>query len=193
MELRSIYGLLQVHAEIDVAEERVERPLLLLVAARRAPREARLPVSKRETRAERRSRARSRAKRGGEPLFQPEHLRARPERPPERRNDRRALQPAAAGRRRDEVAEPIRDVEMHGATARLARAGCRDGIPEAREVPEARPVFAGGFVADERAALVVVGRREQRLDGNLGVAVQRIPIRERELRAFGDDVDELGL
>ena len=55
-------------------------------------------------------------------LLEPEHLRTRPERPAERRDDRRALQPAAARRRRDQVPEAVGDVEVDGAAARLAGA-----------------------------------------------------------------------
>ena len=55
------------------------------------------------------------------------------------------------------------------------------------------PVLAGRLLADQRAALVVVLRREQRLERHvLGVAVERVAVGERELRALRDDVDELG-
>ena len=54
------------------------------------------------------------------------------------------------------------------------------------------PVLLGRVLADERAPLVVVGLREQRLQRHLAVAVERIPVGERELGALGDDVDELG-
>ena len=129
----------------------------------------------------------------GEPLLEPEHLRARPERPAERGDDRRALQPAAARRRRDHVPEAIGDVEVHGAAARLARAERRLGRAQRREAAEPRPVVGRGVVADERAPLVVVLRREQRLERDvLRVAVQRVAVGERELSALDDDVDELG-
>ena len=45
MELRRIDRLLQVQAAVDMPEEHVERPLLLLVAAGRAPRKPRLAVA----------------------------------------------------------------------------------------------------------------------------------------------------
>ena len=56
MELGRVDRLLEVEPEIDVAEERVQRPLLLLVAARRAPREVRLAVTERQPGTERRAR-----------------------------------------------------------------------------------------------------------------------------------------
>ena len=51
MELRRVDRLLQVQAEIDVPEEDVQRPLLLLVSAGRSPREVRLALAQREPRA----------------------------------------------------------------------------------------------------------------------------------------------
>ena len=45
VELGRVDRLLQVQPEIDVPDERVQRPLLLLVAAGRAPGEIRLAVS----------------------------------------------------------------------------------------------------------------------------------------------------
>src|SRR5262252_2324791 len=45
---RGVDRLLQVHAGMDVAHEQLRRPLILLVAAGRAPGEIRLPVTQRE-------------------------------------------------------------------------------------------------------------------------------------------------
>ena len=59
--------------------------------------------------------------------------------------------------------------------------------PDARAGSSARRVLA-----DERAPLVVVRLREQRLERHLAVAVERLAVGEGELRALGDDVDELG-
>jgi hypothetical protein len=50
MELGSVDRRLQVQAEVDVAEECMQRPLLLLVAARRAPGEVGAAVSQRNPR-----------------------------------------------------------------------------------------------------------------------------------------------
>ena len=88
MEVRCVDRLLQVLSQVDVAQEDVERPLLLLVAAGRAPREVRLAVAKRKAGRERRPRPRARPQRRGQPFLEPEHLRARPERPAERGNHR---------------------------------------------------------------------------------------------------------
>ena len=44
----------------------------------------------------------------------------------------------------------------------------------------------------KRAALVVVGLREECLERHLHVAVERVAVGEGELRALGDDVDALG-
>jgi len=88
VELGRVDRRLQVQAEVDVAEKRVQRPLLLLVTAWRTPRQVRLTVSKRQARAQRGSRPRPRPERRGKALLEPEHLRTRPERPAERWNDR---------------------------------------------------------------------------------------------------------
>ena len=58
VELGRVDRLLEVQTEIDVTQEDVQRPLLLLVAAGRAPREIRRTVAEREPRRERRSRTR---------------------------------------------------------------------------------------------------------------------------------------
>ena len=49
-----------------------------------------------------------------------------------------------------------------------------------------------GRFADERAPVRVVLVREKRVEGHVAIAVERVAIRERELFALGDDVDELG-
>src|SRR5262249_26859374 len=59
VELRCVDRLLEVEAAIDVSEEDVERPLLLLVAARCSPREPGLSVAQRKPRAEGRPRPRA--------------------------------------------------------------------------------------------------------------------------------------
>src|SRR5207302_4946893 len=56
VELRGVDRLLQVEPAIDVPEEDVEGPLLLLVAARRPPREPRLALTECQAGRERRAR-----------------------------------------------------------------------------------------------------------------------------------------
>src|SRR4051794_34355227 len=74
--------LLQVQPAVDVTEEDMERPLFLLIAAGRPPREPRLAVAQCEARRQRRPRPLARRERRRQPLLEPEHLRARAERPP---------------------------------------------------------------------------------------------------------------
>src|SRR5262249_1733869 len=119
---RGIDRLLQIHAGMDVAHEQLRRPLILLIAAGRAPGEIRLPVTQRERGRKRRARPFAGSERGGMSLLQPEHLGARAESKSEFRNDGRGLQPAAGRRRRHDVAGCIDDVEMHGIAAHLAHA-----------------------------------------------------------------------
>src|SRR5204863_1851864 len=108
-------------------EEGLERPLILLVAARRAEGKMRIAAPGDERRRERRPRALARLERVREPFLEPKHLRARAETESELGDHRRTPQPAAARGRGDHVPEAIDDVEMHGvASRRLAHAG-RDG------------------------------------------------------------------
>ena len=119
----------------------------------------------------------------------------RAERPAEGGDHGRALQPATARGRGDDVAEAVRDVEMHGVAARrLAGARDRDGLADAREATATRLDLRGRLVPDEGAALLRVPGREQRVERDLlGVAVEGVAVGERKLRALGHDVDELGL
>ena len=139
VELGRVDRLLQVQAESDVADEDVQRPLLLLVAAGRSPGEIGLAVAEGEPRAERRARAGARPERGGEALLEPEHLRARAERPAERGDHGRALQPAAARGRREHVPPAVDDVEVDGVAARrLPRSRRHRGLDEVRQAADAR-------------------------------------------------------
>ena len=63
VELRGVDRLLEVEPEVDVPDEDVEAPLLLLVAAGSSPGEPRLTVAERETGTERRPRPGARAER----------------------------------------------------------------------------------------------------------------------------------
>ena len=94
-------------------------PLILAVAAGRAPGEIRLAVAQRHGRRQRGARPPAGAERGRMAFFEPEHLRAGAEAEAELGDDRRRVQPAAGRRRRDHVAGLIDDVEMHGVAALL--------------------------------------------------------------------------
>src|SRR5438105_11783244 len=62
-----------VHAEVHVCEEGVQRPLVLLVAARSAERERRLALAEREGRRQRRARPLAGLERVRQALLEPEH------------------------------------------------------------------------------------------------------------------------
>jgi hypothetical protein len=102
VEVRGVDRLLEVAAEVEMAEQRVELPLVLHVAAGRADRHVGLAVAEHQSRRQRRARALPRLERVGQPLGEPEHLRARAHAEAEAGHDRRAVEPAAArgGRRR---------------------------------------------------------------------------------------------
>ena len=233
---RRVDRLLQVHAGMDVAQEELRDPLVLLVAAGRAPGEVRLAVAQRHGRRERRARPLAGRERGRMALLEPEHLRARAEAEAELRDHRRGMQPAAGRRRRHHVAVAVDDVEMHRvarhrahllalasparrprragrprhastgcADRRLARPGRADrgALPSARRslhgLAEARRSCRGGARArpDRSTSLrarVVVGVREQRLDRHVDefrIAVERVAVREGELRALDLQMDEV--
>src|SRR5437870_6608397 len=95
---RRVDRLLQVEFGMDVAQEKLRDPLILLVAAGRTPGEIRLAVAQRHGRRERGARALARRERGRMTLLEPEHLRARAEAETEIGNDRRGVQPAARRR-----------------------------------------------------------------------------------------------
>ena len=125
VEVRRVDRLLQVQPPVDVVEEDVQSPLLLLVAAGRAVREPRLAVAQDEPRRQRRARPRARDERRREALLEPEHLRARPERPAECGDRRRALEPAASKawpRRRSRTGRRRPGERCRRASARRRRA-----------------------------------------------------------------------
>src|SRR6266516_5817748 len=107
---------------MNVPQEELRGPLILLIATGRTPRQIRLAVTQRHGRAERRARALARRQCCGVIFLEPEHLRAAAEAKTQFRDHRRGLQPAAGWRRRDHVAGLVDDVEMHGVAAHLAEA-----------------------------------------------------------------------
>src|SRR5262249_19974029 len=112
--------LLQVHSGVDVAHEQLRGPLILLIAAGRAPGEIGFAVAQGERRRQRGARPLAWRERGRVAFLEPEHLRARAYTEAELGNDRRRLQPAARRGGRDHVAGLVDDVEMHGVAAHFA-------------------------------------------------------------------------
>ena len=80
--------LLQIVPGVDVAQEELRDPLVLLVAAGRAPGQIRFAVAQRHGRRQRGARALARGKCGGVILLQPEHLGAAAEAESDLGNDR---------------------------------------------------------------------------------------------------------
>ena len=200
VEARRVDRRLQVVAEDDVTQEDVQRPLVLLIAAGRSEREVREAVAERERGRERRPRPLAGRERGRQAVLEPEHLRARAERPAEL-GITGELCSHPARRRRDEIAEAVGDVEMHrvpGAhgAGRLAGAETLRSRDERRQPAAAGPELGRRVVVHEPAALVVVlGRQEPReRDVDEGrVAVEGLTVGEGELRALRDHVDVLGV
>src|SRR3954452_1029968 len=165
VDARRVDRLLQVQSAVDMPEEEVERPLVLLVAAGRAEREIWIAAAECERRRKRRARALAGLERVRQSLFEPEHLRARAQREAELRHDGRAPEPAAGRRRRREVAPPVDDVDVArvpGARG-LADSG-RGGTGDGRRQPRALtagPQLGGRGIADERASLVRVCATQQ--------------------------------
>ena len=213
MPRRGVDRLLQIHAGMDVAQEELGRPLVLLIAARRAPGEVGFAVAQSERRRERGARAFAGRERGGVARLEPEHLRARAETESEFWNDRGGLQPAAGRRRGDHVAGAVDDIEMHGVAAHLSdppdgrfagaeRADRRALAGVAPQLDDRAEAFdRAGFelqrrgFSDELAPPGVVGLREQRRHRHLDelrIAVKALAVRIGELGGFDLEMDEIG-
>ena len=138
VELGRVDRLLQVQPAIDMAQEDVKAPLLLLVATGGAPGEPGLPLAKREAGRQRRTRTRARTERRRQTFLEPEHLGPRSERPAEVRDHRRAIEPATARGGGDHVPPPVDDVDVDGvASRRLPRSCHLPGLHESRETAHA--------------------------------------------------------
>jgi hypothetical protein len=123
VELGRVDCGLEVESEVHVREEDVQRPLILLVAAGRAPRQVWIAAAQRERGRQRRTWTAPWRERARKAALEPEHLQARSEREAELGNRRGAVEPAAARGCRDEVAEAVRGIDVDGvAPRRLARA-----------------------------------------------------------------------
>ena len=66
-------------------------------------------------------------------------------------------------------------------------------LHERRQPPETRLVPGRRVLADEGTPPVVVLGREERVERYVRIAVESVAVGEGELRALGDDVDELCL
>src|SRR5262245_15760264 len=80
VEARRVDRLLEVQTPIDVVDEEVERPLVLLVAARRPKREVWLTAAERKRRGQGRPRTLTGLERVRKTFLEPEHLRTSAER-----------------------------------------------------------------------------------------------------------------
>src|SRR5579862_74491 len=137
--LRRINRCLQVETAIDVTHKDMQGPLLLLIASWRPVGEPRLAISQHQSGRKCRPGSYTGRKRRWQPFFQPEHLSARPERPTQRGNRGRTLQPTATWGRRDKIAPAVCDVEVDCVTPRWlaiakARLQCRS---KSWQLPEA--------------------------------------------------------
>ena len=194
VELRRVDRRLQVEPEVDVAEEHVQRPLVLLVAARAC---------------RRRGTALLHGERGPETASCAAACgaRATTAAPPPARTSARASR--AASRAPGMVGEPSSQPPLGVAETRLPKRSATStwtvspaivGSPEPSVASAStsrgirpRPGRSSNeaVLGDEPAALVVVLLREEPVERDVGVAVQRVAVGERELRALGDGVDEL--
>ena len=182
------------------AQEELRRPLVLLIAARRAEREP-APVGElRERRRERGARALARRERVRVLGIERRHLQPRAEREAELGDHGRGHDPAAARRRRHGVAPAstathcvvsVRPGRREAASA-PGSAGSTASVlgherPARRQPPEPRPQLERRLLGvDERAALRGVVAREQRVERDVRearVAIARVAVGERELRA----------
>ena len=131
---RIVDGGLQVHPVDHVVQEEADRPLVLLVTTRCPERHVGLALAEHQAWRQRGTRPAPWRERAGESRGQREHLAPGSQTEPQARHDRRALQPAAARSRRDEVPEAIGDVEVAG-VARAEGDRAERGIPQSRWPP----------------------------------------------------------
>ena len=127
MDGRRIQGFLNVHTEIHVVEEELQRPLVLTIAAWRAKDHKRLTVSGNQRRSQRGAGAFARSQGVGALWIQVEHLPTCAKRKPQALDDRRGTNPAAARRRSNHVAFAVNGIEMGGiANVRMPQAQVAD-------------------------------------------------------------------
>src|SRR5262245_12527589 len=135
----SIDCVLQVHLGMDVPQEELRRPLVLLITSGRAPRQIGFAVAQRERRAERCAWTLAGRKASRVLFVEPEHLRARAKSEAKFGNDRGRLKPTTRWRRRYHIAGAVNDVEVDRVAADFAQAAdrwlagakCADGKPRA--------------------------------------------------------------
>ena len=161
----------------------MQRPLVLLVAARRAERELRLAVAPDQCRRQRRARTLARRQRVRQPLLEPEHLRARAEAEAElghrpvrpaasrRSGSRRPCCPKRSTTSRWQVSPLVAGVASARRARRprprpsLRRRSARRGSRARRRT---RPEFRRRLVADQRPPLRGVLAREQHVQRDVG-------------------------
>src|SRR5262249_60581790 len=102
--------LLQVHPGMDVAQEELRGPLILLIATRRPPHEIGFTVAQCQARRQSRPRPLTRRERGGMLFVQPENLRAGPETETKFWDNRRGLVQDRRRRTRHTVTCALRQV-----------------------------------------------------------------------------------
>ena len=193
VELRRVDRLLEVQAEIDVPEEHVQRPLLLLVSAGRSPCEVR---------------ARPRAARDpGTSVVRGLAPGVSEEGSPSSSQNICARVPSGhprAGITGDECSQPPLGVTetrfpKRSATSRCTVSPCV-GSPDPAVAatsgmlgrwprPGAQAAADVSPTRVRRSSVVVGG--EQGVERHFAVAVERVAVGERELRALRYDVDEL--
>ena len=198
---RRVDGLLQVHLRGSHHHEEVERPLVLLVGARRAESQPGLAVAEGQRGAECGARPLARLQRVGMARLEVEDLSARAQGKAEGRHRRRALQPAPAGGAGDQVALPVGDVDVTGADRRIADAGLghgrrRDapGNPRRAPIRASRPELQGRLGAQQAPPLIGVSAGQQLGQGHVGearVAVPGLAVGEGQLGRLHDLVHEL--
>ena len=149
---RRVDRFLHIHIAVDVTQKELRDPLVLLIAAGRAPDQIGFAVAQRQCRRQSGARPFARHQRRRMLLVEPEHLGARAETKTELGNDRRGLQPAARRRRRHHVAGLIDDIEMHGVADHFAHAA--DGRLAGAEAADggARPLLAAHLHHAAKAA-----------------------------------------
>ena len=200
MERRRVDRRLQVEAEVDVVEEEQQRPLVLLVAARRAEGEIRVAAPEGERGRERRARPLPGASEFGRPSSSQNICARVPSGKPSAgtTGELRSQPPLGVA----ETMFPCRSTTSRW-TVSLARVGSpaprsarrpgraraarRDARPQLRDARRRRPACR------RSSAYSLLSSRSSGTSTKSGSPYQRLAVGERELGALDDGVDELAL
>jgi len=211
-----IQRLLNVHLEVDIVQKKLQRPLILTVAAGCAEDHKRLAVTRHQRRRQRRTGTFARAKSVWTLSIQVEHLAACAQREAQTLDHRRRPDPASTGRGGHHVAFSINGIQVcgishvgmpspgarhvvgctacksQGSAVVLQHVNCR---PACRTAPNVTGThLKRRLFADQRTPSVGIVLRKQNIERRLvkiGIAVIRLTVGKGQLGALDESMQVL--